>query len=144
MTRGDKAAKSHGLRSATAAESRAEQLRREIEHHTYLYYALDAPERLALGRPLDAREWRMWQNGEPYLFHYGLRLEEVSTPVREAILAVLRASLSEKGYDKTRHAMWLNGFLGDIVHGPAVMGEWSYIFCLFGEPSATEEGAHAV
>ena len=27
-----------------AAASRAEQLRREIEHHTYLYYALDAPE----------------------------------------------------------------------------------------------------
>jgi hypothetical protein len=34
--------------------------------------------------------------------------------------------------------MKLNRFLGDIVHGPAVMGEWSYIFCLFGEPSATE------
>ena len=27
-----------------AAEHRAEELRREIEHHTYLYYALDAPE----------------------------------------------------------------------------------------------------
>ncbi|MDR3685953.1 MAG: NAD-dependent DNA ligase LigA, partial [Coriobacteriia bacterium] len=27
-----------------AAEHRAEQLRREIEHHTYLYYGLDAPE----------------------------------------------------------------------------------------------------
>ena len=29
--------------------------------------------------------------------------------------------------------MKLNRFLGDIVHGPAVMGEWSYIFCLFGD-----------
>lgn len=27
-----------------AAEHRAEELRREIEHHTYLYYALDAPQ----------------------------------------------------------------------------------------------------
>ena len=31
--------------------------------------------------------------------------------------------------------MKLNRVLGDIVHGPAVMNEWSYIFCLFGEPS---------
>ena len=34
--------------------------------------------------------------------------------------------------------MRLNRFLGDIVGGPAVLGEWSYIFCLFGTPSATE------
>ena len=34
--------------------------------------------------------------------------------------------------------MRLNRFLGDLVGGPAVLGEWSYIFCLFGEPSASE------
>ena len=53
-------------------------------------------------------------------------------------MAVLRASMSPHGYELSRDVMRLNRFLGDIVHGPAVMGEWSYIFCLFGEPSATE------
>jgi hypothetical protein len=46
--------------------------------------------------------------------------------------------MSPKGYELSRDVMKQNGFLGDIVHGPAIMGEWSYIFCLFGEPSATE------
>ena len=53
-------------------------------------------------------------------------------------MAVLRASLSGKGYELSRDVMRLNRFLGDLVGGPAVLGEWSYIFCLFGDPSETE------
>ena len=53
-------------------------------------------------------------------------------------MAVLRASMSPNGYELSRDVMQLNRFLGDIVGGPAVMGEWSYIFCLFGTPSTTE------
>ena len=34
--------------------------------------------------------------------------------------------------------MQLNRFLGDLVGGPAVLGEWAYIFCLFGAPSESE------
>jgi hypothetical protein len=30
--------------------------------------------------------------------------------------------------------MRLNRFLGDLVGGPEVLGEWAYIFCLFGTP----------
>jgi hypothetical protein len=82
--------------------------------------------------------WRHWQNTELYVEHYGLRLDEISEPLRDAVLAVLRVSMSPHGYELSRDVMKLNRFLGDIVHGPAVMGEWSYIFCLFGEPSATE------
>jgi len=62
----------------------------------------------------------------------------VGEPLREAAMAVLRASMSTKGYELSRDVMRLNRFLGDIVGGPAVLGEWSYIFCLFGEPSASE------
>ncbi|MEK9647349.1 MAG: DUF3500 domain-containing protein, partial [Alphaproteobacteria bacterium] len=29
-------------------------------------------------------------------------------------------------------------FLGELIGAPLVLGEWSYIFCLFGEPSETE------
>jgi len=31
--------------------------------------------------------------------------------------------------------MRLNGFLGGLVGAPLVLGEWSFIFCLFGAPS---------
>ena len=85
--------------------------------------------------PAGSNQWRRWQNTELYLEHYGLRLDEIGEPLRDAVLAVLRASMSPHGYELSRDVMKLNRFLGDIVHGPAVMGEWSYIFCLFGEPS---------
>ena len=88
--------------------------------------------------PAGSNMWRHWQNTELYVEHYGLRLDEIGEPLRDAVLAVLRASMSPHGYELSRDVMKLNRFLGDIVHGPAVMGEWSYIFCLFGEPSTTE------
>jgi hypothetical protein len=69
---------------------------------------------------------------------HGLRLDEVSVPLREAILAVLRASLSESGFHRSRRVMQFNAFLGNLVGGPGVMGEWSYTFVLFGVPSADE------
>ena len=53
-------------------------------------------------------------------------------------LDVMRASLSDAGYQRTRKAMKLNGFLGELVDAPLVMGEFSYIFCLFGTPSRDE------
>ncbi|HZT50959.1 MAG TPA: DUF3500 domain-containing protein, partial [Stellaceae bacterium] len=88
--------------------------------------------------PIDSEMWRRWQNTELYVEHYGLRLEEIPDALREAVLAVLRASLSARGFGMTRDVMRLNRFLGDLVGGPAVLGEWSYIFCLFGVPSMTE------
>jgi hypothetical protein len=58
--------------------------------------------------------------------------------VRQAILELVRASLSAQGYDKTRDVMRLNRFLGELVGNTRVLGEWSYNFSLFGEPSASE------
>jgi hypothetical protein len=101
--------------------------------------ALMTPEqREAASFPADSNMWRHWQNTELYVEHYGLRLDEVGEPLRDATMAVLRASMSPHGYELSRDVMRLNRFLGDIVHGPWVMGEWSYIFCLFGEPHASE------
>lgn len=34
--------------------------------------------------------------------------------------------------------MWLNGFLGELTGAPAILGEWSFNFTLFGEPSDRE------
>ena len=99
---------------------------------------LDDAGRDTLSLPLDARQWRMWNNTEIYLFVYGLRMDEVSPAVRDAICDVLRVGLSDRGYGKTRHAMWLNGFLGELTGAPAILGEWSFNFTVFGEPSERE------
>ena len=88
--------------------------------------------------PVDSPQWRNWQNTELYVEHHGLRLDEAGEPLREAAMAVLRASMSPHGYELSRNVMKLNRFLGDLVGGPAILGEWSYIFCLFGTPSTSE------
>jgi len=94
--------------------------------------------RARMSFPVDSAMWRNWQNTEMYFEDYGLRLEEVSPELREAVMAVVRASLSEEGYNRSRDVMRLNRFLGDLVGAPAVLGEWSFNFCLFGTPSASE------
>ena len=88
--------------------------------------------------PVDSEHWRRWQNTELYVEDYGLRLDEVTDSVREAVMGVLRASLSRHGYDTSRAVMRLNRFLGDLVGGPAILGEWSYIFCLYGTPDPVQ------
>ena len=88
--------------------------------------------------PVGSNHWRRWQNTELFLEDYGLRLDEVGEPLREAVMAVLRAGMSAHGYELSRNVMRLNRFLGDLIGGPAVLGEWSFTFCLFGEPSASE------
>jgi hypothetical protein len=95
-------------------------------------------QRARMSFPVDSSHWRRWQNTELYLEDYGLRLDEVSEPIRDATTAVLRAGLSAKGFAMSRDVMRLNRFLGDLVGGPQVLGEWSYIFCLFGSPSLQE------
>jgi hypothetical protein len=95
-------------------------------------------QRAAMSLPVDSALWQGWQNTELYVEDYGLRLDEVADSVREAVMEVLRASLSAKGYETSRAVMRLNRFLGDLVGSPAVLGEWSYTFCLFGAPSPSE------
>ena len=91
--------------------------------------------RARMSFPVESPMWRAWQNTENYVEDYGLRLEEVSPELREAVMNVVRVSLSAKGYQMSRDVMRLNRFLGDLVGGPHVLGEWSYNFVLFGTPS---------
>ena len=103
-----------------------------------LLQRLDSTQRARTCFPVDSELWRRWQNTELYVERHGLRLEEVALPLREAVMALARASLSGRGYQSARDVMRLNGFLGELVGAPAVLNEWSYIFCLFGEPSRRE------
>jgi hypothetical protein len=88
--------------------------------------------------PVDSLHWRRWQNTELFLEDYGLRLDEVGEPLKDAVMNVLRAGMSPHGYELSRNVMKLNRFLGDLVGGPSVLGEWSFTFCLFGTPSTSE------
>ena len=87
--------------------------------------------------PVDAVEWQSWSNPEFVQHDTGVRLEELPVSGREAILALVRASLSPAGYELVRNLMRINGFLGDVVGLPALMNEFSYHFALYGTPSAT-------
>jgi Protein of unknown function (DUF3500) len=103
-----------------------------------LLAALDPKQRNALLFKVDAPDWRRWNNTEIYLYQYGLRLEELSESLREGVFAVLRASLSSSGYEKTRDVMRLNLFLGELLGNTNVFGEFSYNFAMFGRPSTSE------
>lgn len=95
-------------------------------------------QRVALCHPVDAHEWRAWSNPEIYVNKFGLRLDEIQSPVRDAVLDVMRASLSSKGYTKARNVMYVNHFLGEVVQAPRVLNQYSYNFNLFGTPSLSE------
>lgn len=105
---------------------------------TDLLLRLTPAQRRATRFPVDSQLWRHWQNTELYVEHHGLRLDEADVSIKGAVMAVVRASLSARGYGVTRDVMRLNRFLGDLVGGPQVLGEWAYIFCLFGDPSDSE------
>jgi len=100
--------------------------------------ALWDDQRAAVVRPLDSPDWRGWSNPE-FVFHRnGVRLEDVTEAQAEALLDIVRASLSPRGWAMVDEAMRLNGFLGDLVGLPQIMNDRSYWFALFGTPSAAE------
>lgn len=92
-------------------------------------------ERERLNQPVDAPEWRRWSNPEIYIYRLGLRLEEVSQDLVNAIHGIMRASLSPEGYVKARGCMRVNQFLGEVVNGEGVLNEKSYNFTIYGTPS---------
>ena len=84
--------------------------------------------------PVDAPEWQTWANPEFLQFDTGLRLERQPDAVRQAALDLVRASLSPAGYDLAHGMMLVNGFLGEVVDLPTVLGEFSYNIALYGDP----------
>ncbi len=105
---------------------------------TRLLNSLTTDERVCGQHGVQSDLWRQWQNTEIFVETHGLRLEHLETPKRDLVMAILQASLSDRGYDNAIGAMRLNAFLGDLIGAPGVLGEWHYNFCLFGHPSATD------
>lgn len=89
--------------------------------------------------PLDSDEWRTWVNAEHYILRHGLPvLDKMNEAQREAAFNLMRATLSERGFELSRKIMKLNGFMGDLSNNHEDLDEWLYFFKVFGTPSATE------
>ena len=95
---------------------------------------LDPEAREQLCYPVDAVEWQTWANPEFMQFDTGLRLDYQTEAVRQAALALLRASLSPEGYELAHRMMLINGFLGEVVGLPKILNEYSYNIALYGTP----------
>ncbi|KAL1900674.1 hypothetical protein Sste5346_002399 [Sporothrix stenoceras] len=96
-------------------------------------------ERKRLLLAVDAPERRAWSNPEIYVHRFGVRLDESSENVQQAVLHVLKTTLSERGYKKAVNATLINHFLGTLHNAPAVLNRWSYNFMIFGQPSQTDD-----
>jgi Protein of unknown function (DUF3500) len=95
---------------------------------------LNEPTRDRLGHPVDAEQWQTWANPEFMQFDTGLRLDYQPATVQQAALGLVKASLSESGYDLARQMMLINGFLGDVVGLPLILNDFSYNIALYGTP----------
>jgi hypothetical protein len=78
---------------------------------------------------------RLWSNPELYVNPGGLRMDECSEAIQDAVHALMKASTSKDGYEKIWACCLTNGFLGHLVHGRGVLNEHSFNFRLFGTPS---------
>ncbi|UUX49451.1 DUF3500 domain-containing protein [Nisaea acidiphila] len=111
--------------------------------------AMNAEQLESLRFPVDNPQWRRWINIHKFP-REGVSLREMSVPQRQAVYALLRESLSAKGYQTTRDIMRLNHHLGELVSDFTDYGEHRYWLALMGTPSATEpwgwqlEGHHLI
>src|SRR5580700_5545460 len=107
-----------------------------LEAVSALLTRLSSEQKKQVCLPLESREREreIWQNSIVRYENFGLRLDEAPSVLQDAAMAVVKASLSTAGYEKTRNLMRLNAFLGELVGAPKLLGEWCYQLHIFGEP----------
>jgi Protein of unknown function (DUF3500) len=99
--------------------------------------------------PVDDIKWRKWMNQHFYA-RQGISLQEMNEAQRDLVLALMRASLSAKGFELTRNIMRLNETLAELANDHEFLGEWLYFITIMGKPSSTEpwgwqlDGHHAI
>ncbi len=99
--------------------------------------------------PVDDPEWRKWMNQHFYM-RQGVCFREMSGGQRDAAFALLRASVSARGFDLVRNIMRLNETLAELTNDHEFLGEGLYFITIMGKPSATEpwgwqlDGHHAI
>ncbi|HEX6306852.1 MAG TPA: DUF3500 domain-containing protein [Longimicrobiales bacterium] len=86
---------------------------------------------------VDSDEWRLWNNVHRYQ-RAGTSFQEMTEEQRARAFDLIRASLSTRGFEKSRNVMRLNGHLADVLERPGEYGEFLYWLTIMGSPSGTE------
>jgi len=87
--------------------------------------------------PVDGDEWRRWSNIHRYP-RQGVSFAEMSPAQQEKGFAVLKASLSLKGFENARDIMRLNETIAEMTGRRNEYGEGLYWFTVMGTPSNDE------
>jgi hypothetical protein len=99
--------------------------------------SLSAEQRARTEFPVNDSEWRNWAN--IHLFpRQGVSLLELTDAQRDLAYGLIRASLSERGYQTSRDIMRLNHTVAEMIDNFDDYGEHLYFFTVMGEPSASE------
>lgn len=98
--------------------------------------SLDAPRKSKATIPFnDVQERLNWHFVPKFNQRKGLPLKEMTPDQQKAALALLRAGLSEKGYQKAGSIRELEGILRVVENNNATRDRELYYFTVFGEPS---------
>ena len=84
--------------------------------------------------PVEDEEWRKWANQHSYI-RQGVSFEELDERQREAGFALMKTSLSARGFKQSRDIMRLNYTLGELTSNFEELDEWFYYLTVLGEPS---------
>jgi hypothetical protein len=108
---------------------------KEIRQRTLTLLALlNDAQKAEAQYPIDSPNMLSWFNGAE--MPYGTRLRTMNGAQRQAVLNLVRASHSARGYDQVWGAMQLNGVLGDIVGDTDLLNTWNYAVAIFGTPTS--------
>lgn len=99
--------------------------------------SLGPDQRARASQPIDSGDWRTWCNIHVNLFRHGVMLDDLTPEQRDKALAVLRATLSARGFEYATGVMRLNGLAAEIVDHDQY-GEWIYFLTIFGAPGSDE------
>jgi hypothetical protein len=87
---------------------------------------------------VDSEKWRQWSNVHMFLMRHGVCMEQMTEAQREKALDLMRATLSESGFETSLGIMRLNETLREITGRNQEFSDLLYWFSVMGEPSDTE------
>ena len=103
--------------------------------------SLTAAQKQVALHAIDAPEWRKWTNWEQYPLRHGVSLDQMSPSQRQAALALLRESLSVRGFDTARNVMKLNRCWGKSPLTGSSLGNGCISCAFLARPPWTSHGA---
>ena len=100
--------------------------------------SLTAEQRAKTLFSVDSEQWRKWSNIHPTLMRHGTALFEMNDQQRDCAFALLRESLSQRGFEEALDLMHLNETVLEMTGRLSEYGEDLYWLSIMGTPSATE------